>query len=105
MEATPITEKISIDGKLVEAVWQTAPFIANFTQRDLNFGQPASERTKVALLYDKNNIYVGVWCYQRQMEKVTVKYLQRDFNYSTDDNFEIIICPFNDNRNGYLFIY
>lgn len=30
--------------------------------------------------------------------------MQRDFEYDTEDNFEVIISPFNDKKNGYLFI-
>ena len=102
--AAYIREEISFDGKLTETFWQSSPAIENFTQRELSFGQSASEKTKVALLYDNNNIYIGVWCYQREKEKITAKFLQRDFDYSTDDNFQVIISPFNDKRNGYLFI-
>jgi len=99
-----ISGHINLDGKLTEPEWQQATTIKNFTQRELNFGQPASEETKVALIYDNNNLYIAVWCYQRQIEKITSKFLQRDFDYSTDDNFQVIISPFNDKRNGYLFI-
>jgi hypothetical protein len=27
--------------------------------------------------------------------------MQRDFYFDTEDNFEVIISPFNDKRNGY----
>ncbi len=30
--------------------------------------------------------------------------MKRDFSWGSDDNFEIFICTFNDNRNGYLFV-
>ena len=30
--------------------------------------------------------------------------MSRDFNWEVDDNFEVIISPFNDNRNGYLLV-
>ncbi|MCK5702714.1 MAG: carbohydrate binding family 9 domain-containing protein, partial [Cyclobacteriaceae bacterium] len=30
--------------------------------------------------------------------------MARDFSWRSDDNVEIIISPFNDNRNGYLFV-
>ncbi len=44
-----------------------------------------------------------MWCYQAP-DKIVAKFLQRDFDYDTEDNFEVIISPFNDKRNGYLFI-
>lgn len=98
---TSITEKIYFDGKLNESAWQNAPFIENFTQRELNFGQPASEKTKVAVIYDPLALYIGVWCYQKN---IRAKYMQRDFNYEEDDNFQVALSPFSDRRNGYLFI-
>lgn len=30
--------------------------------------------------------------------------MKRDFGWGGDDNFEMIISMFNDNRNGYLFV-
>jgi hypothetical protein len=101
--ATYIQEKISFDGKLNEAFWQFALSIENFTQRELNFGRPSSERTKLVVIYDDLALYFGVWCFQKQ-NSIRAKYLQRDFDYTQDDNFQIALSPFNDKRNGYLFI-
>ena len=99
-----IVEKVKFDGRLDEKVWQQATHIHNFTQRDLDYGQPATERTEVAVLYDKNTLYFGIWCYQKDASKIVSKNMNRDFNYRSDDNFQIIISPFDDNRNGYLFV-
>ena len=95
--------KIEFDGKLSDAVWATAPAIKNFTQRELDFGKAASERTQVAIVYDDLALYIGVWCYQRE-GTIRAKYMQRDFNYDEDDIFGVVISPFNDKRNGYLFV-
>lgn len=95
-------EKILLDGKLTERVWQSAQTITNFTQRELDFGKPSTEPTKVALVYDNLALYVGVWCYQKN--NIRAKYMQRDFYYSEDDNFQVALSPFNDRRNGYLFV-
>lgn len=99
-----ITDKIEFDGQLTEDVWQKAQHISNFTQRDLNFGEPISEHTEVAVLYDKNTLYVGVWCYQNDVSKIVAKNMNVDFDYKSDDNFQIMISPFDDNRSGYLFV-
>ncbi len=104
LSAYKIDRNIKFDGVLNEDVWQKAMHISNFTQRDLNFGEPVSERTETAVLYDKNTLYIGIWCYQKDASKIVAKNLNRDFDYETDDNFQIIISPFNDNRNGYLFV-
>jgi len=95
--------KINFDGKLSESFWQTTNSINNFTQRELNFGQAASEQTKVAVVYDNLALYIGVWCYQKE-GSIRAKFMQRDFSYEEDDNFKVALSPFNDKRNGYLFV-
>lgn len=99
------TEKaITLDGKLDEKVWDDAVKISNFTQRELNFGEPASERTEVAVVFDSDFIYIGVWCYDSRPDKLIAKELRRDFNYALDDNFIIILDTYNDKRNGFMFV-
>jgi hypothetical protein len=104
IQAIPFSGKISFDGQLNEPVWQNVLPIENFTQRELNIGQPASEKTKVAIVYDRLALFIGVWCYQQDVKKIQAKYMQRDFNYEEDDNFQVALSPFSDRRNGYLFI-
>ena len=104
LRAYKIDKKIKFDGVLSEPAWQQAMHISNFTQRDLSYGEPVTERTETAVLYDNNTLYIGVWCYQKDPAKIVAKNLNRDFNYESDDNFQILISPFNDNRNGYLFV-
>lgn len=57
--ALEVTETIRIDGRLEEAVWSHAQHVTNFTQRELDFGAPASERTEVAILFDRAALYIG----------------------------------------------
>ncbi len=104
IKAFKTQEKIRFDGILDEPVWQKVTHISNFTQRELDFGKPVTERTEVAVIYNNNTIYFGIWCYQKDRSKIVAKNMEWDFNYRTDDNFQILIGPFNDNRNGYLFI-
>ncbi len=104
LQAYKADNKITFDGVLSEPQWQQAMHINNFTQRDLHFGEPVSERTETAILYDNNTLYIGVWCYQKDPSKIVAKNLNRDFDYESDDNFQILISPFDDNRNGYLFV-
>jgi hypothetical protein len=102
IEPLRINTPFHFDGILDDAIWQKTSRISNFTQRDLDYGKPVTERTEVAVLYDKHNLYIGIWCYQKT--KVIAKNMNPDFNYRSDDNFQIMISPFNDNRNGYLFV-
>ena len=60
-----------IDGKLDEAVWQSA-----VPGRDFSVyitGKPVETRTRFAACYDDANLYLGVWCDQPSDELAAVK--------------------------------
>ncbi len=97
-------EQIKLDGKLNEVCWLNASAIENFTQREQNEGAPASERTKIAVVYNAHEIYFGIWCFDSEPEKISAQQMAYDFSWSSDDNVELMISTFNDNRNGYLFV-
>jgi hypothetical protein len=97
-------ERMHIDGKLDEKVWQEADRINNFTQRELHIGQPATERTEVAIAYNSDFIYIAVWCYDSEPENIIAKELRRDFKYELDDNFIVILDTYGDKRNGFMFV-
>ena len=103
IQAQFIAEPITLDGRLDEPIWQNAAKISNFTQRELFENQPTSERTEVAIVYTEKYLYVGVWCYDSQPQKITAKEFRRDFNRSLEDHFQLIIDTYNDQRNGFLF--
>lgn len=96
--------KITLDGKLSEPVWQQAVRIHNFTQRELNEGAAATEKTEVALVFNKEALYIGIWCYDKQPDKIVANQMKRDFNDGTDDNFKVIFDTYGDNRTAYLFV-
>jgi hypothetical protein len=104
ISASYVTDKPKIDGKLDDEVWKTATKINNFTQRELKIGEPASERTEVAIATTEQFLYVGVWCYDSKPNKIIAKELKRDFNYDLDDNFMIVIDTYHDLRNGFMFV-
>jgi len=102
--AMPIVGQIKIDGLLNEPCWSDAVPIENFTQREQNEGMSATEKTRIAVVYNKNEMYIGIWCFDSEPDKISAQQMSRDFSWGSDDNIEILISPFNDNRNGYLFV-
>lgn len=92
---------INIDGKLDEPVWQTAP-IKEFTQRDPNEGEPASEETNVWIAYDDQNIYVAARLFDSQPDLIDASLTRRD-NYILSDWFAFYVDPYNDKKSGYFF--
>ena len=96
--------QIKLDGILDESCWLNASGIENFTQREQKEGEAATERTKIVIVYNTTEIYFGIWCFDKEAEKISAQQMVRDFSWSSDDNIEIMISTFNDNRNGYLFV-
>ena len=104
LKASFIQAEIELDGVLNEEVWITAQRISSFTQRELKFGEPVTERTEVAIAYTKDFLYVGVWCYDSNPQNIIAKEMKRDFKYDLDDNFILIFDTYHDKRNGFMFV-
>jgi hypothetical protein len=102
--AMRVSTGFRFDGRPDEPEWGKAMHISNFTQREQDFGKPATERTEVAIVYGEQNLRIGIWCFQKEMSKLVAKSMQRDFSYHGEDHFMVMISPFNDMRNGYLFV-
>ncbi|UCC78813.1 MAG: hypothetical protein JSW64_11085, partial [Candidatus Zixiibacteriota bacterium] len=68
--ATRIQERIKIDGVLDEEAWLKGNPVTGFIQFTPNEGEPASEPTKVTVLYDDAAVYVGFMCYESEPEKM-----------------------------------
>jgi hypothetical protein len=104
MTAVKTTSEIVIDGKLVEPDWQLAEPVSDFIQRIPLTGQPATERTEVRLLYDDDNLYVGVHCFDSKgPEGIVVNEITKDFYTLDSDGFQIVLDTYDDNRNAFLF--
>lgn len=97
-------ETIVVDGELGEQEWNLAEPARDFIQTEPRIGEPASEPTEVRLLYDRKNLYVGVYCFDSEGEKgIVVKDLRKDFFGFDGDVFQMIVDTFDDNRNGIVF--
>ncbi|MCP4724784.1 MAG: carbohydrate binding family 9 domain-containing protein, partial [bacterium] len=103
MTAVKITESPKIDGKLDDAVWDQAVFSGEFIQREPVEGEPATEITEVAMIYDDKNLYVAARCFDSEPDKIIATEMRRDERMWNDDNFEVIIDTFNDKRNAFYF--
>src|SRR5438094_240423 len=57
---------IVIDGALDEEVWRTAQPAADFLQAEPHEGDAASEPTEVRLAFDRDALYIGVVCHDRE---------------------------------------
>jgi hypothetical protein len=93
---------IKLDGVLDEPAWAKAPHISNFTQRELDENAPATERTEVAVLFSQTDLYLGIWCFDSEPDKIIAQRMKWDFDTESDDNFQIILDTYGDSRNAYF---
>ncbi|MFZ5517856.1 MAG: DUF5916 domain-containing protein [Candidatus Zhuqueibacterota bacterium] len=97
--------KIKIDAEFTEEVWQQVQFSDAFQQREPGDGEPPTERTGIGCLYDDDNLYFGIKCYDSEPEKIVRTELRRDAIVDNDDYFEMVLDTYHDNRSGFYFIF
>ena len=97
------TEAPAIDADLSDPVWAKATVIDNFTQRQPNPYEPATERTVVRILYDETNLYFSFYAYDSRPDQIVVRNMQRDGQLFTSDSVMIYLDPGQTRRNAYNF--
>ena len=95
---------ITLDGLLDEEVWRAAEPAAEFIQAEPHEGQPATERTEVRLVYDRDALYIGVRCFDATPSGPIINDIRKDFVAGEQDTFEVILDTFADRRNGFVFV-
>ncbi|MBX3239267.1 MAG: carbohydrate binding family 9 domain-containing protein [Chitinophagaceae bacterium] len=96
IHAIEAAEVITVDGILNEAIWQQAPVISNFFRMEPRQGGKYLYKTFVQVVYDKRNLYFGVFCKDSLGTKgLRAQDLRRDFTFSNNDAFEIQLDPQN----------
>ena len=99
--AVRITETLTIDGRLSDLAWTLASPAADFLQRTPRTGEPANERTEVRFLYDDDNLYVGVMCFDSDPAQIAIKELKKDFNINGTDMVQVILDSLHDRRSAF----
>jgi hypothetical protein len=101
LRAVRVERPISIDGRLDEAVWRTAPGATEFTQRNPREGQPSSQRTEVWIAYDDGAIYVAARMYDTV--GVSTRLGRRDSSLPGSDWLTVSFDSYHDHRSTYEF--
>jgi hypothetical protein len=95
-------ERPHVDGVLDEPAWVRAPKATDFVQRAPNPGQPATERTEVAVLYDDDALYVGFRCYLRDPSALVARLARRD-EFDSSDRVAVAFDSYDDDRTAFYF--
>jgi hypothetical protein len=94
--ATEVRAPVTVDGRLNEPIWQAAPLVTDFFRVEPRQGGPYRYPTTVQVLYDKKNLYIGVFCKDSMGKKgVRVQDLRRDFAFGENDIFFVQLDPQN----------
>jgi hypothetical protein len=101
--AVRTTERIVIDGRLDEPAWELAPPAKDFIQKVPFTNRPESERTEVRFLYDGDNLYIGVFCFDSDPSSIAVNDLEKDFSFRGSDNIQIAFDSLYDRRSAFSF--
>jgi hypothetical protein len=101
--AEPVTASaIRLDGELTEEVWQRAPLVTGFKQRDPHEGAPASFETEARVAYDSTALYVAVQAIDPEPWRIVGIRTRRD-DSSPSDWIRIVVDSFHDRRSAYEF--
>jgi hypothetical protein len=113
VHATQAQDPPRVDGLLDDPGWDAAVPVSGFRQREPREGAQATEATEIRVLYTRDTLYVGVLAHDREPDKVIARVLQRDrlmeaggdgaFHFAGDDAIALILDPFGDRRNAFLF--
>ena len=104
VRAVRIDTPLRIDGRLDEAVYGRIESMSGFIQNDPAEGAPASEKTEVWLLFDREHVYVVARCWETRPDRIIASEMRRDnTRIVRDDNFAWSFDPFYSRRNGVLF--
>ncbi len=95
-------EELKLDGLLNEPFWQTANSIEDLTMVEPKENFTPSYKTTVKILANKENIIIGVICYDNP-EKITAYSKARDVELNGEDNIKFIFDTYLDKRSGYIF--
>lgn len=98
----PRTDMVSIDGRLDEPVWASAPMLTGFSLYQPTDGQPAPDSTEVRIWHSSTAIYIGIRAFEPH-GIVRATLAERD-RLTSDDYVEIHLDPFLERRRAFVFI-
>ena len=97
-------ESITIDGKLSEKAWESAPIATDFIMFEPDNGKPIPEnfKTEVKILYDNNAVYVSALLFDENPNKISKELTNRDV-FGVSDHFSVSLNGNNDGQQDFRF--
>ena len=105
VRAVRLTSQLQLDGRLDEVVYSSVPPMSDFIQQEPVEGAPATEKTEVWLLFDRDHVYISFRCWESRPERMVVNEMRRDdLNVFQNDHVAFVFDTFYDRRNAVEFV-
>jgi hypothetical protein len=92
-----------IDGVMDDACWADAMVITGFKKYDPDYGQPATQKTFVHILYDDEAIYIGARLMDSAPDSILKQLGNRDDGSLNADWFGVQFDTYHNRLDGYTF--
>lgn len=104
LQAKSTVENITIDGKIDEDAWKSAPIATDFIMFEPDNGKPISDskKTEVKVIYDNTAIYVLAILHDDEPHKISKELTNRDV-FGISDHFSVSINGYNDGQQDFRF--
>jgi hypothetical protein len=106
IRAVPLTGRIEIDGRLDEEIYTITPAISHFVQTEPSAGAPATEKTELWIVFDRQHVYVTFRCWESEPDRLVTNDMRRDspnIYMPGADAVGFMFDTFYDRRSGFLF--
>jgi hypothetical protein len=103
LQATRLQGAVHVDGRLDDAAWAAAPATDEFTQSYPNTGAAPTMRTEARVLYDDENLYVGVRMFDPSPDSIAAPLARRDASGIYSEWLHLIVDSRYDRRSAFRF--
>ena len=90
----------NLDGRLDDAVWETATYVDDFVQIAPVEGAPGTEETEVWMAYDRDHLYFAFHVHYTDPGMIRANRADRD-EIGGDDRMSVLFDPFLDQQRAY----
>ena len=107
LKAIRVDNGPKLDGSLSDEVWRMAVPFTEFKMVEPSPNSTPTEKTELRILFDKDNLYLGVMCYDLDVSRISANSMVHDgggdYGWEGEDIVRILLDPFQDKRNAYVF--
>ena len=97
-----ISVPIQVDGNIDEEIWNSAEYAGDFWEYFPSDTILSRNPTEIYMLYDDEDLYIGIKCFSSGSNFV-VNSLRRDYRAGGMDNITLLLDPYNDRTNAFIF--